>query len=118
MNPAAKPMTYVQLRQILGIVLTNAPVRTTLADLISPDPKAKEPTTAVDLIDTILATGVDTQIIAILGHDPDTISAVDGLEVILGFFQSISASSLKLSAWLPATASPLKPVKTKETSSK
>lgn len=95
-------LTYTQLREILGILITSDPVRATLGELFSKGKSISE----LEILDLIYQSNIDSQIIAILGYDPETIDAIQGMEVILSFFAYIRGNSEKFSGFLSNFAFP------------
>lgn len=95
-------LTYNQLREILGTLITSDTIKATLGELISSGKTINE----MEVLDLIYQSNVDGQILTILGHDPDTIDAIQGMEVILSFFAYIRGNSEKFSGFLSNFAFP------------
>lgn len=93
-------LTYGQLRDILGLVLSNETLRVRMDDLLSGKLlKFSE----LELIDLIRQSEADKDMIRILtGQDPETLDAFEGLEAIAGFFEYMRANAGKLQTWLGA----------------
>ncbi len=91
-------LTYSQLRQILGLVLTNGKLRVKLEDFLSGKlTKINE----LELLELIQTSEADKDLIRILSNqEPDTMDAIDALEYISAFFAYIRASKEKCSSWL------------------
>ncbi len=94
-------LTYNQLREILGTLITSDTIKATLGELISSGKTINE----MEVLDLIYQSNVDGQILTILGHDPDTIDAIQGMEVILSFFAYMRTNSAKFSGFLSSFAS-------------
>jgi len=91
-------LTYSQLRQILGLVLTNGKLKVKLEDFLSGKlTKLNE----LELLELIQESEADKDLIRILSHDePDNMDATEALEYIAAFFAYIRASKEKCSSWL------------------
>jgi len=91
-------LTYNQLRQILGLTISNGTLKAKLQDFLSGKlTKVSE----VELLELIQNSEVDKDLIRILsGQDPEQMDAVEALEYISSFFVYIRASREKCKDWL------------------
>lgn len=91
-------LTYCQLRQILGLVLTNGKLKVKLEDFLSG--KATK-LNEIELLELIQESEADKDLIRILSNqEPDNMDATEALEYIAAFFAYIRASKEKCSSWL------------------
>lgn len=91
-------LTYNQLRQILGLVITNGEVRVRIGEIINGTTGIIEES---DLLDLIYKSGIEKDVIHILsGKDPDTLDAIEALEYLASFFAYIRVNKPKFASWL------------------
>lgn len=91
-------LTYDQLRRIIALVHDNPILKAKLDEFLS---GRLTSVSESDLLGLISQSEVDKDMIRILSNqDPDTMDALDGLQVIADFFAYIRASKPRLSGWL------------------
>lgn len=91
-------LTYSQLRDILGLVITNQTTRVTLGDLLSGKQFA---CSELELLDLIYSSKIDLELLQILtGEDASQLDAFAAVEVIAAFFAYMRASWPKCKPWL------------------
>lgn len=91
-------LSYGQLRQIMALTINNGEVRTKLGDILNGKGGV---IMEADLMDLLINSEVDKDIIRILsGQNPDTMDAIEALEILASFFAYIRASKPRFARWL------------------
>ncbi len=94
-------LTYNQLRNILGLAVSNEKIKLTLNDFFS---GKTVKTSETEILELIYESGIDLDLISILSgkvlNELDELDATEGVEYIFDFFAYIGANKAKFSGWL------------------
>jgi len=91
-------LSYGQLRQIMALTFKNGEIRVKLGDILNGKAGA---ITEADLLDILVESELEKDVIQILsGQDPDTMDAIEALEILASFFAYIRANKPRFARWL------------------